>query len=913
MYDTEKDRCKDDSNIQWFSIANQLRWGPAALAAIGLFTTASILISAALQMQLKQYDQLQKGRAQAIAAEIDIHAQDFQRSLSYLANMRGLAELPLETQQTLLDNLLRHNDDYESLILLDSKGDVVVYSSVEGEQPTGNFSQDLSFSVPFTTQVLSVSPVVPVQGTNALNMTMAAPTYDREAQVNGVLLARLKLTFLSAAISQTQVGQTGYAYVIDPRHVLAISQPASLGDNTGTESDNTSIDIERDRTFIQTLRSADSTVLLHHRGLHGQKVIGAVAPIRSVDWHVVVELPLSEAYGPIYLLILEALTASVIVILLAAIVGLAISRRIILPLRQLTHVATQMSEGQFDARAEAQFNNELGILIEAFNYMAAQVRRSFATLARANETLEDRVEARTVELTAAKEMADIANRAKSEFLANMNHELRTPLNGILGYAQIFQRDPSITPNQLRGVRVVQQSANHLLRLINDILDISKIEAGKVELRYHEFQLKNFLQATVDICKIKAEQKEIQFIYDISDGLPTTVYTDDKRLRQVLLNLLSNAIKFTDRGKVAFKVEARLNPNVDKDVDKKNKVSIKSGIAKSSVWLRFSIRDTGVGISPDAQQKIFQPFEQTGSMLHKSQGTGLGLSISQKIVQLMGGNIHVKSTSGQGSIFWFDLAVAVVDAYGGTVAGDDGFLSKEDEIRTDIVGYEGPQRTILAIDQVPENCEILVGLLEPLGFRMVTVSDGQAGLASVVEYSPDLIITAMQLPKMHGLEMTRRVRSLPNFAAIPIIASPATCSDSEHQSIVEAGCNDVVKKPINFDQLLHSLQRLLKLVWKYARPSECELSQNTRLETQHKPPTTTEWIVPSAQELGNLYKAAQGGYISEIQQEAEQLKLNNRDYAPFADQLLALAQDFEDDAILSLIEQSLGPSFEDQLV
>ncbi|MEL7227075.1 MAG: response regulator, partial [Cyanobacteria bacterium J06576_12] len=299
--------------------------------------------------------------------------------------------------------------------------------------------------------------------------------------------------------------------------------------------------------------------------------------------------------------------------------------------------------------------------------------------------------------------------------------------------------------------------------------------------------------------------------------------------------------------------------------------------------------------------IFQPFEQTGSTLHKSQGTGLGLSISQQIVQLMGGNICVKSAPGKGSAFWFDLSIAVVDAYSEAKAGECD--------RADIIGYEGLQRTILVVDQVPENCEILVNLLKPLGFRMVTAHDGKAGLKAVVTQRPDLIITAMQLPKMHGLEMVRQVRSLPNFTTIPIIASPATCSEKEHKNIEKAGCDEVVKKPIDFDQLLQSLQRLLKLIWKYAQPAEHTLRKNHSSEAQNHQ-FTTEWVVPSAKELGNLYKAAQGGYISEIQQEAENLKLMNSDYAPFANRLLALAQDFEDDAILGLIEQSLGASLEE---
>lgn len=469
-------------------------------------------------------------------------------------------------------------------------------------------------------------------------------------------------------------------------------------------------------------------------------------------------------------------------------------------------------------------------------------------------------------LAQAKQAAEAANRTKSEFLANMNHELRTPLNGILGYAQILQRDPATTSKQQKGLSVIHQCGSHLLTLINDILDLSKLEVQKMDLYPQDFHFANFLTTTVEICRIKAEQKGIAFHYH-PINLPTAVHADDKRLRQVLLNLLSNAVKFTDFGSVTFQVEA---------------VGSQQIIQTSSTRIRFQVEDTGIGIPKEKLQSIFLPFEQAGKRERNSEGTGLGLAISQQIVQMMGSSIQVNSIPGKCSTFWFEVDVPAAD-----------WLAQAITINQKVIGYQGERRKILVIDDRQENRAVAIGMLAPLGFKLAQADDGQVGLDLALQMRPDLIITDVMMSKMNGLEMTRRLRQLPDFAKTPIIASPASLSQVDMQEALEAGCSSFFPKPIEFSGLLGELQRHLGLQWIYETTSEVA-------EVSAEVLSSVDLVMPSSHELATVYKAAQDGFMSDIQQEANRLKQLNPQYAPLANKLLELSQKFDDEAILNLL-------------
>ncbi|NES24619.1 MAG: HAMP domain-containing protein [Symploca sp. SIO3E6] len=325
----------------------------------------------------------------------------------------------------------------------------------------------------------------------------------------------------------------------------------------------------------------------------------------------------------VHILIISMVLSIAIAIFLAIYTSAAITR----PLEQLTRVAKKVTqESDFSLQAPITTQDEIGLLATSFNQLIEQVRH----------LLDEQKQ--------AKEAANAANRAKSEFLANMSHELRTPLNGILGYAQIFQHSSDITPQQQQGIEIIQACGSHLLTLINDILDISKIEAQKMELYPEDFHFLHFLWGVTQMCQIRAKKKSITFTYQPDPQLPTVVYADEKRLRQVLINLLGNAIKFTNTGGVTFKVE--------KLYHQQPTTNNQQPITNNKI--KFEIEDTGIGIANEELDKIFEPFEQVGQDTHQVEGTGLGLTITQKILQLMGSQLQVKSSLEVGSTFWFEV-------------------------------------------------------------------------------------------------------------------------------------------------------------------------------------------------------------------------------------------------------------------
>jgi PAS domain S-box-containing protein len=416
--------------------------------------------------------------------------------------------------------------------------------------------------------------------------------------------------------------------------------------------------------------------------------------------------------------------------------------------------------------------------------MLRSLREREEELVRHRTHLEELVQARTAELREAKERAEVANRAKSEFLTRMSHELRTPLNAILGYAQLLQMRNDLSPHDRTGVDAIYTSGQHLLTLIVDILDLARIEAGKVELSLGSIELLSFLQGIADIVRVKAEGKGLSFALQMNPELPRRVIADDKRLRQVLINLLGNAVKFTQRGGVSLAVR---------------QVSAEAGSAR----LRFEVRDTGIGIAPGDLERVFQPFEQAGDEQLRAGGTGLGLAISRQLVGLMGGAIEVDSTPGQGSVFSFELSLLLAQRPAPVAAP-----------RVP-VGYDGERRRVLVVDDVAGNRNMLSALVSALGFDVEEAADGQQAFDRVSVRTPDLVLMDAAMPVMDGLAATRKLRADPRWRELPIVIVSAAVSDTDRYRCLEAGASAFIAKPVDRDQLLHALQQWLRVQWRYA--------------------------------------------------------------------------------------------------
>ena len=454
----------------------------------------------------------------------------------------------------------------------------------------------------------------------------------------------------------------------------------------------------------------------------------------------------------------------------------------------------------------------------------------------------------------AKSAAEMANRAKSDFLASMSHELRTPLNGILGYAQILKRDATLGEKQKGGVEVIRRSGEHLLTLINDILDLAKIEAQKLEIQPTDFQLPDFLQQIAKIIRLKAEQAGLSFSYEPQDTLPMVVRGDEKRLRQILLNLLSNAVKFTERGQVTFRVE-------------------NAEASNASEQIQFQVEDTGRGIPSEKLDEIFLPFQQVGDHTRQHEGTGLGLAITKKLVRLMGGSLSVKSSLGQGSTFGMTLPLTQVKDW-------TPLLSDQDQT---IIGFTGKRKRILVVDDKWENRAVLRNLLEPIGFEVIEADDGREGIKQTLEQRPDLIVMDIVMPEIDGLEATRQIRASPDIPAVPIIASSASAFDFNRQDAIRAGCTDFLPKPIQANILFDQLRVYLALEWQFAPESP---------STDSTPKEDTALIPPPQEELTALLGLAMGGNIGAIRKHLAKIENLDDQYKPFLQELRKITKSFD---------------------
>ncbi|TRW91207.1 response regulator [Candidatus Methylobacter oryzae] len=411
--------------------------------------------------------------------------------------------------------------------------------------------------------------------------------------------------------------------------------------------------------------------------------------------------------------------------------------------------------------------------------------------------LEEEIQQRTADLVLARNAAEAANKAKSVFLANMSHELRTPLNAILGFSSMILKDAQLPENQLRNLEIINRSGEHLLSLINDVLEMAKIEAGRIQFEEAQFDLGSMIRDVADMMSVRAQDKGLALLIDQSSEFPRFIVGDEARLRQILINLIGNALKFTQQGGVTLRLGIKQDPNAQ---------------------LLIEVEDSGFGISPENQRHIFEPFVQLGEQ-GDGKGTGLGLTITRQFVRLMGGHISLESTLGKGSLFRIDLPLREVK--------ENDLIKSKETSRGEVVSLAPgqPAYRVLIVEDQLENQLLLTQLMECIGISTKIAKNGKEGVELFQSWHPHLIWMDRRMPLMDGIQAAQAIRLLPEGKAVKIVAVTASAFMEQRDEMLQAGMDDFVRKPYRSSEIYECLSRQLGVTYIYdgvAEPQEQDM-------------------------------------------------------------------------------------------
>lgn len=707
--------------------------------------------------------------------------------------------------------------------------------------------------------------------------------YDQNNQFAGIIAVALYLDKMNKFLESLDIGKTGNAFIIDHQGFLINT---STGEKTfdetpqSNQAENVQVTnrrkkaIDSDNLLTQAVgnflenKLTESTTLNPSQNLtinlNNQRYFLRIKPTQSergLQWFIVIAIPEEDFMQEINEHNRTTIFLSILTLLIAIILGILTARWVTRPIVTLNEASKEIAQGNFSKHIPQDREDELGELTTSFNLMAKQLQESF-------ENLDDKVKVKTKELIIAKEKAEVANQAKSNFIAKMSHELRTPLNAILGFSQIMIRAINLPKEHKESTTIINKSGNYLLTLINNILDLSKIEAGKITFNPKNFDLYALLDEVEDLLSISAQNKGLELIIQRTIDLPQYINTDETKLRQVLINLINNGIKFTSQGGVYLTVKYK------QQIEQLDKATI-----------YFSIRDTGVGIPSDELEQIFEAFTQTQVGRNSQEGTGLGLTISRRFIQLMGGDIKVDSQVGIGATFDFNIQVDLVS---------DQDLAEE-TFSPQVIGLQPHQPTykILIVDDRAVNRLLLIKLLEPLGFAVKEAANGQEAIAIWDDWDPHLIWMDMRMPIMDGYDATQKIKSTTKGNATAVIALTASVLEEEKAIVLSAGCDDFVRKPFQESVIFEVLHKHLGVKYIYAQENTSESASQSRLLT------VEDLAIMSQEWLNRLYQASKlldEETIRELSQEIP------TEYNFLAIKINDLVNDFQFHKIRQLIEK-----------
>ncbi|MGA9382514.1 MAG: ATP-binding protein [Phormidium sp.] len=713
------------------------------------------------------------------------------------------------------------------------------------------------------------------------------PFYDRNNNFRGVLGNSVSLARLSNFLKSLKIGKTGQAFIIERNGLFIATStgetpfiPGLLAEDNQKNSVKNLDPAKRRLNIVNSSNLVTKRIATYlnnyfrsFQGIKEKQYLSIqvdresyfvqIVPLqveKDFDWLTIIIIPESDFMAEIQTNRRWTILLCVLTLLIAISIGILTARWITIPIGRLSQASRAIAKGELNQVVEIKGISELNTLSNAFNSMASQLKTSF-------DTLEHRVEERTAELAIAKEKAEVANQAKSTFIANMSHELRSPLNAIIGFSQLMLRTKNFPSDQFENAGIIYRSGEYLLTLINNILDLSKIEAGKTTLNPHDFDLHRLLEDLEDMLHLRATNAGLNLTFQRTENVPRYICTDEVKLRQVLINLLSNAIKFTSVGQVTLQVFLGDQETVD------------------VFHLHFKIRDTGVGIAPAELPKLFDTFTQAQAGKEMQEGTGLGLAISRKFVQLMGGDITVESELGKGSTFSFYIQAKLAQK---TVSNPTEEYPRVLELAPDQPTYK-----ILTVDDKAINRQLLIKLLSPLGFEMKEASNGIEAIAIWDEWEPHLIFMDMRMPVMDGYEATKQIKSTTKGNATAVIALTASVLEEEKAIVLSSGCDDFIRKPFMENTIFDILAKHLGVKYIYA-----ETALATSKELTETVLTSTQLTCMSQSWITQLYEAALEANTNQVLQLVQQIPQTEIN---LIQSLTKLTRQFDFEPIVNLIE------------